>query len=75
MKGCRFVASYEVGRRRMPLSLLPMLARALSVSIEELIGEAAPQAAPGKRGPVSRDQQQLERIQALPGQGSDFSAI
>ncbi len=57
---------YEVGRRRVPLSLLPKLARALSVSIEELIGEEAPQAAPGKRGPVSRAQQQLERIQALP---------
>jgi transcriptional regulator with XRE-family HTH domain len=60
------LASYEVGRRRVPVSLLPTLARALSVSIEELIGEETPQAGPGKRGPVSRVQQQLERIQALP---------
>ena len=60
------LASYEIGRRRVPVSLLPTLARALSVSIEELIGEEAPQAGPGKRGPVSRVQQQLERIQALP---------
>jgi transcriptional regulator with XRE-family HTH domain len=60
------LASYEIGRRRVPVSLLPMLARALSVSIEELIGEEAPQQGPGRRGPVSRVQQQLERIQALP---------
>ncbi len=62
----QIIASYEVGRRRVPVSLLPKLARTLSVSIEELIGEETPQAGPGKRGPVSRVQQQLERIQALP---------
>jgi len=60
------LASYEIGRRRVPVSLLPTLARALSVSIEELIGEEAPQTGPGKRRPVSRVQHQLERIQALP---------
>ncbi len=50
----------------MPLSLLPKLARALSVSIEELIGEESPQSPPSRRGPTSRIQMQLERIQALP---------
>jgi transcriptional regulator with XRE-family HTH domain len=60
------LASYEVGRRRVPVSLLPRLARALNGSIEELIGEEAPQSAPGRRGPPSRIQVQLERIQALP---------
>ena len=62
----QIVASYEVGRRRVPLSLLPKLARALATTIEELIGEPAPSAVPGRRGPPSRIQAQLERIQALP---------
>ncbi len=56
----------------MPVSLLPTLARAPSVSIEELIGVKAPQPGPGKRGPVSRVQQQLERIQALPRARQSF---
>jgi transcriptional regulator with XRE-family HTH domain len=60
------LASYEVGRRRVPVSLLPSLARALSVSIEALIGEEVPQSPPSRRGPPSRIQTQLERIQALP---------
>jgi transcriptional regulator with XRE-family HTH domain len=57
------VASFEIGRRRMPVSILPLLARSLSTSIEELIG-GAPR--PGKRGPAPKLQQQLERIAQLP---------
>lgn len=57
------VASYEVGRRRMQLTLLPRLARVLAVSVEELIGEE-PQRS--KRGPAPRLLQQVERIQRLP---------
>jgi transcriptional regulator with XRE-family HTH domain len=70
----QIIASYEVGRRRVPLSLLPKLARALSVTIEELIGEATPQTVPGRRGPPSRVQLQLERIQALPRARQRFLA-
>ena len=33
------LASYEVGRRRVPVSMLPRLARVLDVPIEELISE------------------------------------
>ncbi len=33
------INAYEVGRRRMPVSSLPLIARYLGVSIEELIGE------------------------------------
>jgi transcriptional regulator with XRE-family HTH domain len=62
----QIVASYEVGRRRVPLSLLAPLARALAVPVEELIGEPAAPQTPGRRGPPSRMQTQLERIQALP---------
>jgi len=44
------VASYEIGRRRVPVSTLPALARVLGVSIEALIGE---EEKPAKRGPAS----------------------
>lgn len=57
------VASWEVGRRGVPVSVVPALARALGVSVEALIGET-PQ--PGKRGPTPKLQQQLERLASLP---------
>jgi len=57
------IASFETGRRRMPISTLPLLAKALAVSIEALVGEPAK---PGKRGPAPKLQQQLQRVQSLP---------
>ena len=60
----QMIASYEVGRRRLPVSLLPAIAQALAVSIEALIGQKEP--APGKRGPAPKLQQQMQRIQRLP---------
>jgi transcriptional regulator with XRE-family HTH domain len=57
------ITAYEVGRRRVPVSALPRIAKLLGVSIEELIGE---EAKPGKRGPAPKLQQQLERITRLP---------
>jgi transcriptional regulator with XRE-family HTH domain len=59
------ITAYEAGRRRMPVSSLPVIARYLGVSIEELIGEP-PSAAARKRGPTPKIQQQMERIQQLP---------
>lgn len=58
------INSYEVGRRRVPVSALPTLARSLGVSLEELLGEDA--SAAKKRGPAPKLQQQIERIQQLP---------
>ena len=58
------INAYEVGRRRMPLSALPTIARHLGVSIEELLGDTS--AAAKKRGPAPKLQQQIERIQQLP---------
>ena len=58
------IASFEIGRRRIPVSTLPLLAKALSASIEELIGEDAKHG--GKRGPAPKIQQQLERVNSLP---------
>jgi transcriptional regulator with XRE-family HTH domain len=57
------VASWEVGRRGVPVATLPALARALSVSVEALIGEKA---APAKRGPAPQLQQRIERLTRLP---------
>jgi transcriptional regulator with XRE-family HTH domain len=57
------VASWEVGRRGVPVSNLPLLARTLGVTVEALIGEKV---APAKRGPAPKLQQQIERIQKLP---------
>ncbi len=59
------IASYEVGRRRVPVSLLPPLARALGLSVEALIGEDSPAAA-RKRGPAPQLQQKIERLTRLP---------
>lgn len=57
--------AYEVGRRRIPVSALPIVARTLSVSLEALFGtEAAP--TPRKRGPSPRWRQQMEAIEQLP---------
>jgi transcriptional regulator with XRE-family HTH domain len=58
------LAFYEVGKRRVPVSLLPGLARALDVSIEALIADATPRRT--RRGPVSRLEQQFDAIARLP---------
>jgi transcriptional regulator with XRE-family HTH domain len=57
------LAHYEVGRVRVAVAQLPQLARALAVTVEELIGE---EAQPARRGPVPKLLQQMERIQRLP---------
>jgi transcriptional regulator with XRE-family HTH domain len=58
------VASWEVGRRGVPVSNLPLLARTLGVSVEALIGEQTTPVA--KRGPTPKMQQQMERLNKLP---------
>jgi transcriptional regulator with XRE-family HTH domain len=60
----QMIASYEVSRRRVPVSLLPAIAHALAVSVEAHIGEK--DVAPAKRGPAPKLLQQMERIQRLP---------
>ena len=59
------ITAYESGQRRVPISSLPLLARTLNVTIEDLIGMPAARGG-GKRGPAPKLQQQLERISALP---------
>ncbi len=60
----QMVASYEVGRRRIPVSMLPVLAQALKVQIDALLGGTAK--APSRRGPASQLQRSIERISELP---------
>ena len=59
-------ASYEVGRRRIPVSLLPVLADALSMETDILLGATTAKRATLKRGPVPVFQQHIERISQLP---------
>ena len=59
------ITAYENGQRRVPISTLPLLARTLAVSMEDLIGVPAPRGA-GKRGPAPKLQQQLEQLSRLP---------
>jgi transcriptional regulator with XRE-family HTH domain len=59
------VQAYEVGRRRIQVAALPVVARTLAISLEELFGESTP-ATRGKRGPAPRWQQQMEAIAKLP---------
>lgn len=58
------IQAYEVGRRRIQVSTLPVVARALSTSLEELFGEQ--EQARSKRGPAPRWHQQVERLAQLP---------
>ncbi len=59
------VNAYELGHRRVPVSALPLLARTLGVSVEELIGEDSA-AQERKRGRTPKLMQHMERINALP---------
>ncbi|GKW22381.1 hypothetical protein PEC302107_41100 [Pectobacterium araliae] len=59
------VQAWEAGRRRIQISILPAVARVLSVSLEDLLGEEAEKAA-RKRGPMPKWQQLIEEIDSLP---------
>jgi len=65
------LAHYEVGRIRLPASMLPTLAQLLTLSLDELMGTALPKQR-GKRGPSSRLQQQIEAVEQLPKTKQQF---
>lgn len=58
------ITAYEVGRRRIQVSALPVIAKALGIAVEELIGEK-PKAST-QRGRTPKLQQQMDRIARLP---------
>jgi len=73
------LAHYEVGRARMPASMLPTVARLLTLSLDELMGQPLPRAArtgattrAGKRGPASRLEQQIQAVAQLPKTKQQF---
>ncbi len=64
------ITAYEVGRRRIQVSALPVIAQALGVAVEALLGDDSKAAA--KRGPVPKLQQQMDRITQLPRARQQF---
>lgn len=60
-----------MARRRIPVSALPVLAELFKISIDELLGKQ-PKRTGGKRGPASRLQQQIERLNQLPKSKQKF---
>jgi transcriptional regulator with XRE-family HTH domain len=71
------LAHYEVGRTRFPASMLPTLARLLTMSLDELMGHAVAPAKGGtkrgaKRGPTSRLHQQIDAVEQLPKAKQQF---
>ena len=66
------LAHYEVGRLRLAVTTLAAIARALDVSVEELIEEQPTGNARSKRGPASKLQQQLEQVSSLPRAKQQF---
>jgi len=57
---------YEAGSRRIPVAALPLLAKTLEVSLEELFGEQPAKSARSRRGPVPQWQEHIEAIAKLP---------
>lgn len=57
---------YEVARARIAADLLPQLADLLDVSLDELLVGQPTARIPGKRGPASRLEQQMDAITRLP---------
>lgn len=68
------LAHYEVGRARMPASMLPTVARLLTLSLDELMGQSVARCAVRgtKRSPVSRLQQQIDAVAQLPKTKQQF---
>lgn len=62
------VAHYEVGRIRVPATMLPKLAETLGLSLDELLGlnEKSRNKGKVKPGPTPKLQQQIDRIHQLP---------
>lgn len=58
------VQACEVGRGRFPVSALPVLAQALGVSLDELLGHA--RRGTRKPGPTPKLAQHVERVSRLP---------
>ena len=56
------IASFEAGRVKIPISLLPKLTIVLATPIDEIVGIKQK----NKRGPTSKLQHQMEMIRSMP---------
>ena len=65
------LAHYEGGRSRLPVSMLPAISQLLMLSFDELMGQRVARRS-GKRGPMSRLQQQIAAIEQLPKTKQQF---
>ncbi len=65
------MAHYEGGVLRIAVATLAVLAKTLTIPVEELIGEAAA-STKNKRGPVSKLQLQIEQIGLMPRSKQKF---
>lgn len=57
------MASFEKGIRKIPASMLPLLAQLFGVSVDELVGVKNTTT---KRGPMPKLQRQIEQLALLP---------
>ena len=57
------MASFEKGIRKVPSSMLPLLAQLYGISVDELVGLKDTAA---KRGPAPKLQRQMEQISRMP---------
>ena len=57
------LASFEAGRRKVSIALLPILAKLFGISTDELLGLRDK---PSKRGPTPKLQRQIEQLSLLP---------
>lgn len=57
------MASFEKGIRKLPASMLPLLAQLFGISVDELVGVKNTKP---KRGPMLKLQRQIEQLALLP---------
>ena len=67
------LASYEVGRVRLPVALLPEFSKLYRTSVDWLLGIDG-KAGGGRRGPAPRLMQQVEAVSRLPRSKQQFVA-
>lgn len=65
----QLIAAYEAGSRKVPASMLPILARLFAITLEQLVGIDS---RPAKRGPASTLQRQIEQIGLMPRSKQKF---
>ncbi len=68
------LASYEVGRVRLPVALLPEFSKLYRTSVDWLLGIDEGKGRGGKRGPAPRLMQQVEAVSRLPRSKQQFVA-